>query len=182
MRLAVVSPFLDRQHGTEICVIEQIERLAALNTWEIHLYSQKVLDVRGLQTDSPLEKDPDGAIRWHKVSKVPGPHLIEFLWWFVINQWQRRRDRQAGKVRVDLVYSPGINCLDADVIVVHIVFHEFYQRVRKELALSRTSPIHWPRVIHRRLYYRLIMALERKIYRNPNVRLVAVSSVPCKAV
>ena len=32
-------------------------------------------------------------------------------------------------------------------------------------------------VIHRRLYYKLIMFLERKIYRDPGVRLVAVSSL-----
>ncbi len=175
MRLAVVSPFLDRQHGTEICVIEQIERLAKLNNWEIHLYSQRVEDVRGLQADPSHAKTREGVILWHKVPKFPGPHLLEYLWWFVINQRQRRRDRRSGKVQADIVYSPGINCMDADVIVVHIVFHEFYRRLRSELGLGRTSPRNWPRVIHRRLYYKLIMALEGKIYRDPRVRLIAVS-------
>ncbi len=180
MRLAVVSPFLDRQHGTEICLIEQIERLAKLNTWEIHLYSQKVEGVDGLQEDRLHAKNSEGTILWHKVSRFPGPHLFEYLWWFVINQWQRRRDCRSGKVQAELVYSPGINCLDADVIVVHIVFHEFYGRVRGELDLSRTAPSNWPRVIHRRLYYKLIMALERRIYRDPKVRLIAVSQLLAK--
>jgi len=62
-----------------------------------------------------------------------------------------------------LVYSPGINCLDADAITVHIVFHEFYARIRGELSFSCTgqqvacyaSP---------EMYYKLIMALERRIY------------------
>jgi UDP-glucose:(heptosyl)LPS alpha-1,3-glucosyltransferase len=75
------------------------------------------------------------------------------------------------------VYSPGINCPDADVIVVHIVFHEFYERVRWELVLHRLPIQMWPRVVHRKLYYKLATFLERKIYRNPHVRLVAVSSL-----
>ena len=158
-------------------MIEQIERLAKLNTWEIHLYSQRVEDVRGLQSASTPEENPQGAILWHKVSKMPGPHLFTYLWWFSANQWQRRRDRLSGKVQPDLVYSPGINCLDADVIVVHIVFHEFYRRIRSELTLGSTSLKNWPRIIHRRLYYKLIMALEQKIYRKAALQLVAVSSL-----
>ncbi len=89
-------------------------------------------------------------------------------------------DQRSGGVRPDLVYSPGINCLDADVIVVHIVFHEFYQQVKSELAL-RTVPLRsWPRAIHRKLYYKLIMSLEQKIYCDPGVRLVAVSHLLAK--
>jgi glycosyltransferase involved in cell wall biosynthesis len=176
----VVSPFLDRQHGTETCVIEQIERLAKLNSWEIHLYSQKVEDVRNVQTDPPTANNAKNAIRWHKISSIPGPHLLQYLWWFVVNQRQRRRELRSGKAQPDLVYAPGINCLDADVIVVHIVFHEFYERVKNELTLCRTSPLNWPRVIHRRLYYKLIMALEQKVYRDNSVRLIAVSNLLAK--
>lgn len=63
------------------------------------------------------------------------------------------------------------------MIVVHIVFHGFYERVRSELALHRLPLQTWPRVIHRKLYYKLTTFLERKIYRDQNVRLVAVSSL-----
>jgi glycosyltransferase involved in cell wall biosynthesis len=175
LRLVVVSPFLDRQHGTEICVIEQIERLALLPGWEIHLYSQRVEDVRGLQSAAPDTENSQRAILWHKVTASAGPHLLKYLWWFLANQWQRRRDRIQGKADAAIVYSPGVNCLDADVIVVHIVFHEFYDRVRKELRLGRTPLRNLPRVIHRRLYYKLIVGLEQRVYRNPNVRLIAVS-------
>ena len=180
MRLAVVSPFLDRQHGTELCIIEQIERLAQQNHWRIELYSQKVSQVSGVRPASGVSQNSTDSILWHKVSDIPGPHLLKYLWWFFANQWQRWRDRRSGRVRPDLVYSPGINCLDADVIVVHIVFHEFYRQVKSELAL-RTVPLRsWPRAIHRKLYYKLIMFLERKIYRDPGVRLVAVSHLLAK--
>jgi glycosyltransferase involved in cell wall biosynthesis len=177
LRLAVVSPFLDRQHGTELCVIEQIERLARKDHWIIELYSQRVSQLSGVRPWSEVSPNEPGLIRWHSVSDIPGPHLLKYVWWFFANSWQRRRDRHSGRVRPDLVYSPGINCPDADVIVVHIVFHEFYERVRSELALSRIPLQIWPRAVHRKLYYKLARLLERKIYSDPGIRLVAVSSL-----
>jgi UDP-glucose:(heptosyl)LPS alpha-1,3-glucosyltransferase len=177
LRLIVVSPFLDRQHGTELCIIEQIERFALQDRWSIELYSQKVSQINGVCRASGLSRNPPGSIRWHKISGIPGPHLLNYLWWFFANHWRRWRDQRSGRVHSDLVYSPGINCLDADVIAVHIVFHAFYERVRPELALHRVPLRSWPRIIHRKLYYKLIMFLERKIYRNPGVSLVAVSSL-----
>jgi glycosyltransferase involved in cell wall biosynthesis len=177
LRLAVVSPFLDRQHGTESCVIEQIERLSSEQGWEIHLYSQRVEDVRGLGTVSDSHERIPSSIIWHKVSGIPGPHLFQYLWWYLANQRTRRRDRHSGAVRADLTYSPGINCPDANVIVVHIVFHEFHARVKSELSLRNVSFPSWPLILHRRLYYRLIMGLEKKIYGNPDIRLIAVSEL-----
>jgi glycosyltransferase involved in cell wall biosynthesis len=177
LRLAVVSPFLDRQHGTELCIIEQIERFANQEHWRIELYSQEVSQLSGICPASGISRDATESILWHKVSGIPGPHLLKYLWWFFANQWQRWRDRRSGRVRPDLLYSPGINCLDADVVVVHIVFRAFYERVRPELSLRRVPIRGWLRVIHRRLYYKLIMCLERRIYRDPGVQLVAVSSL-----
>src|SRR5262249_48918345 len=81
------------------------------------------------------------------------------------------------KDRSLLVYSVGINCLDADAIIVHIVFHEFYARVRQELSLFKVPVSRWPIMLHRKLYYKLIMALERRIYADPKVRLAAVSKL-----
>jgi len=175
MRLTVVSPFLDRMHGTELCIIEQIERLASQHQWEIHLYSQRVEGVRGLRPFTASEKNSPGCIFWHKIPALPGPHLLNYLWWFFANHWQRWRDSHSGRVRPDLVYSPGINCLDADVIVVHIVFHGFLERVREQLNFFRVPLRSWPLLIHRKLYYKLIMFLERKIYRDPALPLMAVS-------
>ncbi len=42
-RLTVVSPFVDKSHGTERVLAEQIERLSS--DYEIHLYSERVDDV-----------------------------------------------------------------------------------------------------------------------------------------
>jgi glycosyltransferase involved in cell wall biosynthesis len=177
LRLAVVSPFLDRRHGTELCIIEQVERFAKQSNWQIHIYSQRVEDVKDLRLDDSSTQDSPASIVWHRVSRLPGPHLVQYLWWFFANRFRRRSDARAEKFRADITYSPGINCADADVIVVHIVFHEFYKRVRAELKLLYVPLRSWPLILHRRLYYRLIMALERKIYPNPRVKLIAVSQL-----
>src|SRR5271156_4928849 len=149
-RIAVVSPFLDKRHGTERCVAEQIERLA--QDYEIHVYSASIQDV-------DLSK-----ITWHHIPRLPGPHLVSYIWFFMANRVRRWWDGLFRKLDFDLVFSPGINCLDADIIAVHIVFTEFYRLVHRELAL-RQNPVHkWPWLIHRQLSYHLFMALERGAY------------------
>jgi glycosyltransferase involved in cell wall biosynthesis len=140
------------------------------------LYSQRVENVKGLLTEDP-KSTATGFIRWYKVPDIPGPHLLKYLWWMFANQTLRSRALKRNKDRRLLVYSPGINCLDADAITVHIVFHEFYARVRPELALLKVQVSKWPVTLHRKLYYKLIMALERRIYTDYRVRLAAVSKL-----
>jgi UDP-glucose:(heptosyl)LPS alpha-1,3-glucosyltransferase len=156
--LAVVSPFLDKSHGTERIVVEWISQLAG--EFEIHVYSQRVEDVDLSQ------------VTWHRIPKLPGPHLFNFLWWFAANYLWRRWDRQFRGLRYDLVFTPGANCFDADAISVHIVFGEFLRQVRRELEFHRNSLWFWPRLLHRRLYYRLVIWLERVAYANPNTTLI----------
>ncbi len=95
--------------------------------------------------------------------------------------WREQLAAKTGKKRSsdpwDLVYSPGINAADVDAITVHITFHAFYESVRTHLSLAANSPLEWPRIVHRRLYYRFIMALERRLYSNPRIALSAVSQL-----
>ena len=160
-RLVVVSPFLDKRHGTEICVAEQLNRLAC--DYEINVYSERVEDI-------DLSR-----IHWHSVPRLPGPHLTAYLWWFAANSILRWRHGKRGGGAEGVIYSPGINCLDADIISVHIVFAEFHRQVEKKLWLLRNPVTSWPLLIHRRLYYRLIRTLERAVYTRPDVRLIAIS-------
>ena len=160
-RLAVVSPSLDKCHGTERLVVEWISRLAS--AFEIHIYSQEVADV-----DLSLAT-------WHRIPKLPGPHILNYLWWFCANRLWRTWDSHFGKLRHDLVYSPGINCLDADVMSIHIIFAQYIQGVQAELSLSRNPVRAWPRIIHRRLYYSLIMALERRLYTDSAVPMFLIA-------
>jgi glycosyltransferase involved in cell wall biosynthesis len=180
LRLVVASPFLDRQHGTETCIVEQIERLALHYEWEVHLYSQRVEQVRGVNAVATPDKQARGSIVWHRISTVPGPHLSKYIWWLFANYFRRWRDRRSGEINTDLTYSPGINCLDADAIVVHIVFHELCSRISSELRLRQAPIRSWHLVIHRKLYYALAKILERKIYRDPRIRLVAVSNLTAR--
>lgn len=181
MRIAVVSPFLDRRHGAERCVVEQIERFCGQPGTEIHIYAQSIQDLEVVRFRAP--GSPEGAAGkpvWHRLPIFPGPHLFNFLWWFLANfglRWFHRHFRSLG---YDVVYSPGINCPDADAIAVHVVFREFFRHVRASLRLRSTPLRSWPATIHRVLYYRLIMFLESLIYRNNDVRLAAVSRLTAR--
>ena len=161
-RIAIVTPFLDKRHGTERCVAEQVERLAS--DYEIHVYSNRLEDV-----------DP-GKIVWHRVPALPGPHLFAYGWWIIANHWYRWRDRRFRGLKYDLTYTPGINCFDADVISVHIVFAEYYSRVRRALGFRGNPVRSWPQLLHRRIYYRLVIALERMIYGWGKAVLTVVSA------
>jgi glycosyltransferase involved in cell wall biosynthesis len=178
LRIAVVSPFLDRQHGTERCIVEQVEHFLQKPGCEIHIYSQSVRDLETVRSKGSLTSPPPpGKAIWHRIPALPGPHLLNFLWWYFANQALRWYQQKFRGLRFDVVFSPGINCKDADAIVVHIVFHEFFHLVHRDLRLRDAPLSSWPTLLHRILYYRLIMALENRIYRNPCIRLAAVSQL-----
>jgi UDP-glucose:(heptosyl)LPS alpha-1,3-glucosyltransferase len=59
--------------------------------------------------------------------------------------------------------------------VVHVVFHEFFREVHQDLRLREAPLSAWPVLLHRALYYRLIIAFENRIYRNPRIGLATVS-------
>ena len=160
-RLAVVSPFLDKSHGTERIAVEWIAQIAG--EFDVHIYSQHVEDL-DLST-----------VTWHRIPKLPGPHIVNFLWWFGANHVWRAWDRRAKNLEYDLVYSPGVNCFDADAVSVHIVFAEFLRRVRPELAFARNPLRTWPLLLHRRLYYRLVVALEKRVFQRPETQLILTS-------
>jgi glycosyltransferase involved in cell wall biosynthesis len=169
LRLAVVSPFLDRTHGTERALAEVLVRLAKNYPCEIHLFAQKVSDL----TTIPAQENSRGNrgdIVWYPVKPIGGPHLLQFLVWYFRNRQVRRETvRHAGRP-FDLVFSPGINCSDADAILVHALFHRL--RLLPKQKHTRAGVI---RKLHRTMYYRLLTFLESRIYTHAPVALAAVS-------
>jgi UDP-glucose:(heptosyl)LPS alpha-1,3-glucosyltransferase len=179
LRLAVVSPFVDRRHGTERALAEVLERFAGREDCEIHLYAQRVenLPVTYLE---PSGARPACFIFWHKVPSIPGPHLFQFLAWFFLNSLLRAWDRAVHGLRFDLVLSPGINCLDADVVIVHALFRRLQQL---SLDDQRDSPrLGLLQRLHRRAYYSLLASLERKLYSDLQVTLAGVSPRTAKLI
>lgn len=156
--VAVVSPFIDREHGTERALAEQLERLA--KSYEIELFSEKARDL------------DFSAIHWHRVFVPPAPQILHFAWWFFANGLSRRSYFRKARTRPELLYSPGINCFGADVVWVHIVFEELRESLRESRAGDWPSSS-WLRQLHRGAYYRLIASLENRIYgRERNVLVV----------
>lgn len=139
---------------------EQVERLA--RDYEVHLYSQRVADI-----------DRSGVV-WHRVPALPAPQLLAFGWWVLANHGLRWWDARVRGLAPVLVYSPGINCFDADVVSVHVVFGEYRERMRPALRFGR-DPRQWPLLLHRRAYYRLLAGLERVVYGRSRALLTVVS-------
>ena len=167
MRIAVLSPFVDRRHGTERSLAEIVERLAKRHGHEIHLYSQRVDDLQV----APYEvraQDFSQRILWHRVPRLPAPHLFAFIFWMLANRLCRLFDQWFRHLRFHAVFSPGINAADADLILVHVVFH----RLRE---LQQRPSSEGLRGLHRALYYRLLCFLEERVYRRKALRLAAVS-------
>jgi UDP-glucose:(heptosyl)LPS alpha-1,3-glucosyltransferase len=167
VRVAVVSPFVDRQHGTERALAELLDRLAAQHGDTIDLYAQKVTDLI-CNFSSANSADNSAKIIWRRVRTFPGPHLMQFFGWFLLNRWHRWRSETASGIKSEVIFSPGINAADADVILVHVVFHRVAELQQSRRARGLVA-------LHRKLYYALLCALERRIYRNSRVTLAAVS-------
>jgi len=173
LRLAVVSPFVDRRHGTERALAELLERLARDYGCQIHLYAQRVEDLELIDLQS-ARSSKSGFISWHKVPSIPGPHAVRFLAWIVLNGFLRKWSALFGGVSFDLVLSPGINCLHPDAVIVHALFHRLQELTRDE----KENPAlrgNFFRRLHRRVYYGLLAAMERRIYTDKTVTLAAVS-------
>jgi glycosyltransferase involved in cell wall biosynthesis len=174
LRLAVVSPFVDRRHGTERALAELLEQLARDYGCEIHLYAQRVEDLQVSKPRSTALPTNSGCVFWHKVPSVPGPHVLQFLAWMFLNGFLRWWHTTVGRASYDLVLSPGINCLHPDVVIVHALFHRLKELEREENQ-DRAAHAGFFRGLHRRVYYGLLTALERRIYTDPKVALAAVS-------
>jgi UDP-glucose:(heptosyl)LPS alpha-1,3-glucosyltransferase len=172
LRIAVVSPFVDRRHGTERALVELLERLGREKHCEIHLYAQRVENLPVAES-SPRGPAISGRIIWHKVPSIAGPHLLQFISWLFLNTLCRAWDHLVHGLRFEVLLSPGINCLDADVVIVHALFHRL-QELSREERLDSPRPGFFRR-LHRRAYYAVLCSLERRIYSNPRVALAAVS-------
>src|SRR5579864_4202062 len=173
LRIAIVSPFIDRQHGTERAVAELCERLAQTYRCEIHIFSQRVENLGVKPFDSGLATK-NSAIYWHKVPRITGPHLVQFVGWFFLNRISRWSLSLFGRLSFDLVLSPGINCSDADAIVVHALFTRLREVSSEAGSIAAGQPGFFRR-LHRRAYYALLARMERHIYSDSNVALAAVS-------
>jgi len=201
LRLAVVTPFVDRQHGTERALAELLDRLSREYACEIHLYAERIADLAVTppalrpqeRSQLPLDRrtqqripaaatnaagdSRSGSITWHPVPTIPGPHLFKFLFWVMANTAIRWWDRIARRLRPDLVLSPGINCLDADFIIVHAVFRRLRELARdhQQQAFVPKTRGSVPLRVHRSVYYATVGALERIVYSNRKTKLAAVS-------
>ena len=165
-RLAVISPFLDKAHGSERIMIEWLSNLP--ERFDLHIYSQRIEDL-----------DPS-KFTWHRIPRLPGPHLFNFLWWLAATHLWIAWGRSFQRLRHDLLFSSGANWPGADIICVHIVFSEYRRQIRAELSFLGSPFRHWPTLVHRHIYYAIATWLERNAYTDPQTTLVVYSRKSAK--
>jgi glycosyltransferase involved in cell wall biosynthesis len=161
LRLAVISPFLDKRHGSERVIVEWLSNLP--DEFEIDVYAQQIEDV------------DRSKFVWHRIPRLPGPHLLNFLWWLAAVRLRVGWDKYFRNLRHDLTFSSGANCLNANVICVHIVFVEYVRRIESQIGFLENPVRHWPRLLHRKLYYRVAIWMERHAFADPKTKLVVYS-------
>ena len=63
---------------------------------------------------SILAKGLEGAGRLFGTGspRFPVPTFFKFIWWFLANHFRRWRDARYPHLRPNVIYSPGINCID----------------------------------------------------------------------
>lgn len=152
LRVAIITPELNRDGATELAVAEQVERWC--DRFDITLYTMAHAGV-----------DVSG-VRVRRILRPPGPHLLRYLWWLVANRVARWWDERAG-LKYDVVHSPGMNALDADAVGVHIVFAKHWEGVRTAMRTGATQSAGVLRRMHRRVYWALVRALEARLYAGP---------------
>jgi phosphatidylinositol alpha-1,6-mannosyltransferase len=145
----VLSPEVNSFGGTERCVLEQCKRWR--DRFDLRLYAMRV--------EAPELNDV--PIRF--VPYIKGPHLLRFLSWLVANYALRWWDARRGS-RPEVIFSPGINCLDADAIHVHIVFENLWRKVRGNVFYRLRRGQTAARTVHRLVYYSWLRLLEQKLY------------------
>lgn len=147
----VVSPELHRRGGTERALSEKLVR------WS------RECRIRVFTTRFELEGGEDLTV--HELPRLPGPALFRFPFWVAMNHLVRLL-LPAGEER-PLLYSPGINCLDADVIGVHMTFAKYRRAMRAVRRDEDRTSESILRRLHRRLYRALVERLERRVYTGP---------------
>jgi UDP-glucose:(heptosyl)LPS alpha-1,3-glucosyltransferase len=162
LRVAVVTPSLHRRGGTERTTSEMVARLARKH--EVCLFAHD------------WEPEPGARVCWHRVAVLPGPGLARFLSFY----WGASRAVRAAEQRegnFDVVYSPGPNCSEVDVVTAHFcqarqleLFREGNHRPTPASLRDRAK------LLHRWSYAWVVARLERRFYQSPRLQRVLTQS------
>jgi phosphatidyl-myo-inositol dimannoside synthase len=152
LSLWIVTSELHLHGGTERSVAERLERWSS--SFAIRLYTTSVegIDVSRVEVV--------------KIPRVAGPAALRFSAWLVLNHARRSWDRFR-RGRPDVVHSPGINCLDADLIQLPVNIRRYWGTVRSQVGRDLQHPRTTLRAVHRTVYWGMLRALARLVYSGP---------------
>jgi UDP-glucose:(heptosyl)LPS alpha-1,3-glucosyltransferase len=162
LRIAVVTPELHRQRGTERITSELVDRLAAEH--EVHVFAH-TFDSRGYP-----------GVQFHGVRILRWPGLAGFLSFYAVSERALRRAARAHGA-FDVVYSPGPNCSAAQVVTAH--FCQARQLAAFRSGKHRPAPstlLDRAKRINRWMYAWVVTRVERAFYSSSGLQRVLTPS------
>jgi len=121
-----------------------------------------------------FEPDPDNAAGLHAnlaKNSITQVMVVQAAVWSSAGHLTFQRaledsNRTQGQIASSQEFSLG------KIVSVHIVFAEYARKNKESISLSRNAVSSWPRLLHRKLYYQLIILLEKRIYTKRRTKLV----------
>jgi len=166
MRIAVVTPAVDRRGGTEKCMswlVEDLSRRAELTIFTSIIHDTDV-----------------SRCRVHRVPVPRAPRVVRYVSFLAASTIMVRRQRRD----FDVVLATAGDCLVSDVVYAHFCCAAWYRALRGGQVRWGGSTIRQRlRRLQHRAFMRVARRVERRIYRSRRLRAVApVSAGTCREI
>lgn len=163
MRVAIVTPAVNRRGGTEKCLSFLVEQLSPL--CKLTLYTAEVTD-----TDA-------GRSEVRSVPVIRRPRLLRYLSFLVSGTVAFAIDRWRGR-RYDVVLSTSGDSFFSDVVYAHFCCQAWLDRIADgTVMLPATQLSQRLRNLHYLAFLRVAATCERLLYRRRRLKaVIAVSS------
>ena len=163
LRVAIVTPAVNRRGGTEKCMAWLVEDLS--RTCDVTLFTGEV------------EGADVSRTRVRSLPMIKHPRLLRYLTFLLSNTVALGVRRMLRRPFFDVVLATGGDCFWSDVVYAHFCSAAWSDMLeRGEVGLPSANLRQRLRNLHYRLFLAVAARVERAIYRRPRVRrTIAVS-------
>lgn len=163
MKIAVVTPRVHKQGGTEKQTLFLVEHLSARH--EVHLFTAQAADL----------SRPE--VRLHRIPVFPYPPLLRYLSFLLFNTALRAWRRLFLGERFDLTFSTSGDVLGAEVIAAHFCQARRWREMRRGIGRPLSStPRLWLRKMHIYLSTWIPWQVEKIAYRARRLQAIVCVS------
>lgn len=162
MRIALVTPSVNRRAGTQKCVSWMVEDLSRY--CDLTLFTAEVSD-----TDV-------SRCQVHRLPRLRRPRLAAYLMFLAANALALTWHRLARRPAFDLVLATAGDCAHADIVWAHFCCAAWLQTWTGEAPQPSTSAVHKLKALHYRAFLWTASVIERGLYRRARLRTVMAVS------